>query len=60
MFCAVIEEIIKMGAKAEKSEIHEFWWKEFQTMFTNAYGDKFETQRELEFKALKNIILMRM
>lgn len=52
----VTEEIISMGAKAEKSEIDGFWWKEFQTMFMNAYDDKFETQRELEFKSLKNTI----
>ncbi len=36
----VTEEIISMGAKAEKSEIDGFWWKEFQTMFMNAYDDK--------------------
>lgn len=52
----VTEEIISTGAKAEKSEIDGFWWKEFQTMFMNAYDDKFETQRELEFKSLKNTI----
>ena len=52
----VTEEIISTGAKAEKSEIDSFWWKEFQTMFLNAYGDKFKTQRELEFRSLKNTI----
>lgn len=52
----VTEEIISTGAKAEKSEIDGFWWKEFQTMFMNAYDDKFETQRKLELKSLKNTI----
>lgn len=52
----VTEEIIDTGANAEKSEIDSFWWKEFQTMFLKAYGDKFETQRELEFRSLKNTI----
>lgn len=52
----VTEEIINTGANAGKSEIDSFWWKEFQTMFLNAYGDKFETQRELEFRSLKNTI----
>lgn len=52
----VTEEIISTGAKAEKSEIDGFWWKEFQTMFMNAYDDKFETQRELELKSLKKTI----
>lgn len=36
--------------------IDGFWWKEFQTMFMNAYDDKFETQRELELKSLKKTI----
>ncbi len=52
----VTEEIISTGAKAEKSEIDGFWWKEFRTMFMNAYDDKFETQRELELKSLKKTI----
>lgn len=52
----VTEEIISTGAKAQKSEIDGFWWKEFQTMFMNAYDDKFETQRELELKSLKKTI----
>lgn len=52
----VTEEIINTGANAGKSEIDSFWWKEFQTMFLNAYGDNFETQRELELRSLKNTI----
>lgn len=52
----ITEEIISTGSKVEKSEIDSFWWKDFQKMFLNAYGDKFETQRELEFRSLKNTI----
>lgn len=48
-----ITEIIYNTGKVEnKSEIGAFWWNDFQSMFTNSYGDSFETQRVLEEKSL--------
>ena len=48
-----ITEIIYDTGKVEnKSEIGAFWWNDFQSMFTNSYGDGFETQRVLEEKSL--------
>lgn len=48
----VIDEISTIicdtGNGANKSEIKSFWWKTFQGLFTNSYGDSFETQRTLE------------
>lgn len=49
-----ITQIIAETGKAETtSEIAVFWWNEFQKMFTNSYGESFETQRALEEQALK-------
>ena len=48
-----ITKIICATGKAEDpSEVGVFWWKDFQTMFLNSYGDSFETQRALEEKSL--------
>ena len=48
-----ITQIIYDTGKAENmSEIDAFWWKDFQSMFINSYGDSFETQRALEKKSL--------
>ena len=41
---------------ADRSEIGIFWWKEFQRLFNNSYGDKFRTQRDLEIQSLQNTI----
>lgn len=52
-----ITQIIYDTGKAEsKSEIDAFWWHDFQTMFTNSYGDHFETQRALEEKSLEHTL----
>ncbi len=50
------EIIIETGCVSNRSEIGAFWWNEFQTMFTNAYGTTFETQRELEYKSLEKTL----
>lgn len=50
-----ITQIIYDTGKAENmSEIDAFWWKDFQSMFINSYGDSFETQRALEKKSLEH------
>ena len=52
-----ITQIIYDNGKAEnKSEIGAFWWNDFQSMFTNSYGDGFETQRVLEKKSLEHTL----
>lgn len=52
-----ITQIIYDTGKAENnSEIDAFWWNDFQTMFTNSYGDNFETQRVLEEKSLEHTL----
>lgn len=52
-----IENIIyETGKVYNKSEIGSFWWKDFQSMFTNSHGDNFETQRALEKKSLEHTI----
>ena len=48
----ITDIIQKTGVAEYKSEIDSFWWKDFQTMFQNSYGDTFETQRALEEKSL--------
>ena len=56
----VIQEISQIicdtGKVEDKSEIDRFWWKEFQTAFTNAHGENFETQRKLEYQSLAKTI----
>lgn len=52
-----ISQIIYETGKVEnKSEIAAFWWKDFQNLFTNSYGDNFETQRVLEEKSLEHTL----
>ena len=52
----VSQEIFDTGKVDDKSEIGFYWWNEFQTAFNGAYGDSFETQRELEYKSLEKTI----
>ena len=52
----VIKKITKIicetGKVENPSDVGNFWWMDFQTMFMNSYGDTFETQRALEEKSL--------
>ena len=56
----VVEKISQIifdtGNAASTSDVDSFWWKDFQTMFMNAYGERFETQRALEEKSLLHTI----
>ncbi|MBO4701276.1 MAG: HAD family hydrolase [Lachnospiraceae bacterium] len=56
----VIKKITKIicdtGKVENPSEVDSFWWKDFQTMFMNSYGDTFETQRVLEEKSLEHTL----
>lgn len=48
----ITEEIYKTGTAQNRFEIGAFWWNQFQSLFQSAYGDQFETQRELEYQSL--------
>lgn len=52
----VAQEIFNTGKVNDKSEIGSYWWNEFQTAFTSAYGESFQTQRKLEYQSLDKTI----
>lgn len=57
----IIKKITKIimdtGHVDDGNKIGAFWWNEFQTMYMNAYGEAFETQRELEYKSLEKTLI---
>lgn len=52
----ITDVIIETGSADDRNKIGAFWWNEFQTMFMNAHGAAFETQRELEYKSLEKTL----
>ena len=52
----ITDIIQKTGVVEDRSEIDSFWWKDFQNMFQNSYGDTFETQRALEERSLEHTL----
>ena len=52
----ITDVIMESGSVIDRSKIGTFWWNEFQTMFMNAYGETFETQRALEYKSLEKTL----
>ncbi len=48
--------IMETGKVEDSSKIGAFWWEQFQTLFTNAYGTSFETQRDLEYQSLEKTL----
>ena len=52
----VTQIICDTGNVENPSDAGAFWWKDFQTMFMNSYGDTFETQRALEEKSLAHTL----
>lgn len=52
----VSQEIFDTGKVKDKSEIGSYWWNEFQTAFISAYGENFQTQRQLEYRSLDKTI----
>lgn len=48
----ITDIICKTGKAEDPSEVDTFWWKDFQTMFMNSFGETFETQRVLEERSL--------
>ena len=52
-----ISQLIYETGKADSpSEVDSFWWKDFQNLFNNSYGNRFETQRVLEKKSIKHTL----
>ena len=52
-----ISEILsKTGNGADVSEIDKFWGKDFRNKFEEAYGENYESQRELERKSIQDTI----
>jgi len=52
----ITKTIIDTGKSGNPSEIGSYWWQDFQSMFMNAYGDSFETQRALEEKSITHTL----
>ncbi len=52
----ITQKIYDTGKASATSEIGTHWWNAFQTSFLAAYGDAFETQRELEYQSLLKTI----
>lgn len=52
----ISQEIFDTGKVNDKSEIGSYWWNEFKTAFVSAYGENFQTQRELEYQSLDKTI----
>ena len=52
----ITQIIMETGVADDKNKIGAFWWNAFQTMFHNAYGTSFETQRVLEYKSLEKTL----
>lgn len=38
------------------TEISQYWWNEFSAMFTHAYGDGFDTKRNLMLNSIKKTV----
>jgi len=50
---AKISEILYETGNAENvGVIGNYWWERFKTLFENAYGNEFRTQRDLELQSL--------
>ena len=52
----ITDIIFSAGGAEKKSDIDAFWWDDFHTMFTDSFGDSFETQRALEERSLEHTL----
>ena len=52
----ITQIIFDTGNVENKGEIGSFWWNDFQSMFLESYGERFETQRTLEKKSLEHTL----
>ncbi len=52
-----VSKIIYDTGKAENtSEIDGYWWRDFQSMFTDASGETFMKQREIELRSIQHTL----
>lgn len=48
--------LYETGNAENVGQIGNYWWNRFKTLFENAYGENFRTQRDLEIQSLKDTI----
>lgn len=48
--------LYETGNAENVDEIGNYWWNRFKTLFENAYGENFRTQRDLEIQSLQDTI----
>lgn len=53
---SITQAIYESGTAGSAAEIGRFWWEEFQEMCAGAFGETFETQRELERRSLEKTL----
>lgn len=52
----VSQALYETGNAASVADIGKYWWNRFKTLFENAYGENFRTQRDLEIQSLSDTI----
>lgn len=52
----ISQTLYETGNAENVDEIGNYWWNRFKTLFENAYGENFRTQRDLEIQSLKDTI----
>ena len=52
----ISQTLYETGNAESVGEIGSYWWNRFKTLFENAYGENFRTQRDLEIRSLKDTI----
>lgn len=52
----ISQTLYETGNAESVGEIGSYWWNRFKTLFENAYGENFRTQRDLEIQSLKDTI----
>lgn len=53
----IAQKMLHTGTARSRSEITEFWWKNFQNILSHSHGDTFKTQREIEYEALEKTVV---
>lgn len=52
----ISDMIFKTGNAQSASQVGSYWWNSFKSLFENAYGESFRTQRDLEMQSLMDTI----
>lgn len=52
----ISQTLYETGNAESVGEIGSYWWNRFKTLFENAYGENFRTQRDMEIQSLKDTI----